>query len=59
MPIPLAVSSAVGTRPMARAKARNDSPENKPEISPLVMRHAPLLQRSRSEPRASLYGDAA
>ena len=52
-----AVSSSVGTRPMARARARNDSPENSPEITPLVMGRAPLLHGSRCEQNALFSGE--
>ena len=57
MPISSAVSSVVGTRPMARAKARNDSPENSPEISRLVMART-LLRGRGCAPGARLDGDA-
>lgn len=52
-----AVSSSVGTRPMARARARNDSPENRPEITPLVMGRTPQLHGSRCEQNAWFSGE--
>src|SRR6185312_5383823 len=53
----VAVSSFVGTRPMARARARNDSPENSPEIRRLAMAQPPLLRARRRRPDVWRCGD--
>jgi len=49
----VAVSSFVGTRPMARARARSDSPENSPEIRWSAMAQPPRLCARRCRPDVS------